>query len=53
MTKWKALDEYQTEDAKVTIFNDYLTEQWVDREPDRWNTFDLGTQDHIDLLSVS
>ena len=32
-----ALDDYQTDNTKVTSFNDYVTEQWVDREPDRWN----------------
>ncbi|XP_071150903.1 uncharacterized protein [Mytilus edulis] len=34
-----ALNNYQTEDAHVTSFNDYVTEQWVEREPERWNHF--------------
>ncbi|VDI45004.1 Hypothetical predicted protein [Mytilus galloprovincialis] len=34
-----ALNNYKTDDAHVTSFNDYVTEQWVDREPERWNHF--------------
>ncbi|CAG2244517.1 unnamed protein product [Mytilus edulis] len=32
-------DTILTYDAHVTSFNDYVTEQWVDREPERWNHF--------------
>ena len=32
-----ALDDYRTDDAKVTSFNDYVTEQWVDRQPGCWD----------------
>ncbi|VDH96256.1 Hypothetical predicted protein [Mytilus galloprovincialis] len=34
-----ALNNYQTEDAHVTSINDYVTEQWVEREPERRNHF--------------
>ncbi len=46
-----ALDDYQTDDPKTTDFNDYVTEQWVNREPAKWNHYSTvgpTTTNHIE-----
>jgi hypothetical protein len=34
-----ALNDFQTDDINITRFNDYVTEQWVETDTERWNHY--------------
>ncbi|XP_021368928.1 uncharacterized protein LOC110460379 [Mizuhopecten yessoensis] len=34
-----AIEDYETDDAKITKFNDYVTEQWIGMETAKWNHY--------------
>lgn len=34
-----ALSDFQTDDINITRFNDYVTEQWVETDTERWNHY--------------